>query len=132
MLSDLFLCEIRYVDCTKKNSLLQRQILSDPVKNNQLLTEQLQSLGLYAASTLGDGNCLFRALSDQLHGTPSHHLQLRAEICDWIETYKQRYEPFCEDERGLAAHLRCMREQGIFIVSSMLNKQHKTHDYLAG
>jgi OTU domain-containing protein 3 len=88
------------------------QIISDPAKNNQLLTDQLRSLGLYAAPTLGDGNCLFRALSDQLHGTPSHHLRLRADICDWIEAHKVRYEPFCEDERGLGAHLRCMREQG--------------------
>ncbi|KZP27920.1 cysteine proteinase [Athelia psychrophila] len=89
-------------------------LLSDPEKNNQLLAEQLRSLGLYAAPTLGDGNCLFRALADQLYGTPSHHHQLRADICDWIETHKQRYEPFCEDERGLGSHLSCMREQATY------------------
>ncbi|KAG8215479.1 hypothetical protein J3R82DRAFT_9110 [Butyriboletus roseoflavus] len=88
--------------------------LADPEQNTQLLTEQLRSLGLYAAHTLGDGNCLFRALSDQLHGSPSYHLQLRKDICDWIENHSQRYEPFCEDERGLTAHLRCMREQGTY------------------
>lgn len=88
------------------------QPLADPEQNTQQLTEQLRSLGLYAAHTLGDGNCLFRALSDQLYGSPSYHLQLRKDICDWIETHSQRYEPFCEDERGLTAHLRCMREQG--------------------
>jgi OTU domain-containing protein 3 len=87
-------------------------LLSDPAQNTQLLTEQLRSLGLYAAPTLGDGNCLFRALSDQLYGTPSHHLQLRKDICDWIEAHQQRYEPFVEDERGLEVHLRCMRENG--------------------
>ncbi|KAF8840659.1 cysteine proteinase [Paxillus ammoniavirescens] len=88
--------------------------LADPEHNTQLLTEQLRSLGLYAAHTLGDGNCLFRALCDQLYGTPSHHLQLRKDICDWIESHSQRYEPFCEDERGLSAHLHCMREQGTY------------------
>ncbi|KAF9221775.1 cysteine proteinase [Gyrodon lividus] len=88
--------------------------LADPEHNTQLLTEQLRSLGLYAAHTLGDGNCLFRALSDQLYGTPSNHLQLRRDICDWIETHSQRYEPFCEDERGLSAHLQCMNEQGTY------------------
>ncbi|KAH7924401.1 cysteine proteinase [Leucogyrophana mollusca] len=90
------------------------RILSDPAQNTQLLTEQLRSLGLYAANTLGDGNCLFRALCDQLYGSPSQHLQLRKDICDWIESHSQRYEPFCEDERGLSAHLRCMREQGTY------------------
>ncbi|KIJ64353.1 hypothetical protein HYDPIDRAFT_175683 [Hydnomerulius pinastri MD-312] len=88
--------------------------LADPEHNTQLLTEQLRSLGLYAAHTLGDGNCLFRALCDQLYGSPAHHLQLRKDICDWIESHSQRYEPFCEDERGLSAHLRCMREQGTY------------------
>ncbi|KAG2135368.1 uncharacterized protein EDB93DRAFT_1305322 [Suillus bovinus] len=75
---------------------------------------QLRSQGLYAAQTVGDGNCLFRALCDQFYGSPSQHLQLRKDICDWIESHAQRYQPFCEDERGLSAHLRCMREQGTY------------------
>ena len=88
------------------------QLVMDPEQSTQLLTAQLRALGLYAAPTLGDGNCLFRALSDQLHGTPAHHLALRADICDWIERWSERYAPFVEDERGLGVHLRCMREPG--------------------
>ena len=92
--------------------LLLQQLLSDPTENTQQLTKQLRALGLYAADTLGDGNCLFRALSDQLYGTPSYHLRLRQEICDWIAAHQSRYEPFVEDERGFDAHLQCMRQQG--------------------
>lgn len=88
------------------------QLLSNPTETTQQLTQQLRALGLYAADTLGDGNCLFRALSDQLYGTPSHHLRLRQEICDWITAHKSRYEPFVEDERGFDVHLKCMRQQG--------------------
>jgi hypothetical protein len=94
-------------------TLLLLQLLSDPTENTQQLTQQLRALGLYAADTLGDGNCLFRALSDQLYGTPSYHLRLRQEICDWIAAHQSRYEPFVEDERGFDAHLRCMRQQGL-------------------
>lgn len=90
----------------------QSQLLSDPTENTQQLTQQLRALGLYAADTLGDGNCLFRALSDQLYGNPSHHLRLRQEICDWIAAHKSRYEPFVEDERGFDVHLQCMQQQG--------------------
>lgn len=67
---------------------------------------------MYAANTLGDGNCLFRALSDQLHGSESYHLSLRQDICNWVEAHRQRYEPFVEDERGFDIHLECMRQQG--------------------
>ncbi|KAJ7814669.1 hypothetical protein B0H14DRAFT_3111919 [Mycena olivaceomarginata] len=90
------------------------RLLSDPMENTALLTEQLRSLGLYAAPTIGDGNCLFRALSDQLYGSPSRHPQLRREVCDWIAGHKARYEPFVEDERGIEVHLRCMRENATY------------------
>ncbi|KAJ8590989.1 cysteine proteinase [Rhizopogon salebrosus TDB-379] len=99
---------------TSRTTRSKGRPIGDPEHNTQLLTEQLRSLGLYAAHTVGDGNCLFRALCDQFYGSPSQHLQLRKDICDWIESYAQRYEPFCEDERGLSAHLRCMREQGTY------------------
>ncbi|KAI0684563.1 hypothetical protein BC835DRAFT_1536195 [Cytidiella melzeri] len=102
----------------RKNAKLLLQIHSqastDPAENTQLLTDQLRGLGLYAASTLGDGNCLFRALSDQLYGTDTAHSKLRQEICNWIEAHNVRYEPFVDDERGLAVHLQCMRQQGTY------------------
>ncbi|KAF8885637.1 hypothetical protein BD779DRAFT_1532876 [Infundibulicybe gibba] len=90
------------------------RLLTDPETNTQELTAQLRALGLYAAPTIGDGNCLFRALADQLYGSPSQHAQLRADVCDWIAAHKSRYEPFVEDERGLDVHLRCMRENGTY------------------
>ncbi|KAI0370999.1 cysteine proteinase [Pilatotrama ljubarskyi] len=91
-----------------------KPIVTNPEENSQMLDAQLRQLGLYAAHTIGDGNCLFRALSDQLYGTPSHHLKLRQDICDWIESHKERYAPFVEDERGLEHHLSCMRQQATY------------------
>lgn len=87
-------------------------LATNPEENSQMLNAQLRELGLYAAHTIGDGNCLFRALSDQLYGSPAQHLKLRADICNWIEDHKERYGPFVEDERGLDHHLSCMRQQG--------------------
>ncbi|KAI9461897.1 hypothetical protein BJY52DRAFT_163769 [Lactarius psammicola] len=90
------------------------KLLSDPDANTQQLTEQLGQLGLYAADTTGDGNCLFRALSDQLYGTESRHLQLRRDICDWIQSHSVRYAPFVDDERGLDVHLSLMRQPATY------------------
>jgi OTU domain-containing protein 3 len=80
--------------------------------NNQKLNATLKSLGLYAADTVGDGNCLFRALSDQYYGSPSKHLELRAEICDFIAENKDEYAPFIENEKGIDHHLANMRQTG--------------------
>ncbi|KAL1938353.1 hypothetical protein VTO73DRAFT_11804 [Trametes versicolor] len=91
-----------------------KPISTNPEENSQMLDAQLRQLGLYAAHTIGDGNCLFRALSDQLYGTPSSHPKLRQDICDWIEAHKERYAPFVEDERGLEHHLSCMRQPATY------------------
>jgi OTU domain-containing protein 3 len=103
------------------------QLLSDPETNTQQLTEQLRHLGLYAADTTGDGNCLFRALSDQLYGTESRHLQLRKDICDWIQSYSVRYAPFVDDERGLEVHLSLMRQPGTSPLSSIISFLRRSH-----
>ncbi|KAF8723218.1 hypothetical protein AX14_009394 [Amanita brunnescens Koide BX004] len=91
-----------------------RTLLSDPAENTQALNQQLTALGLYAVQTLGDGNCLFRALSDQYYGSDSKHAQVRQDICDWIATHHSRYAPFVDDERGIDTHLRCMRQHGTY------------------
>ncbi|KAI6143264.1 hypothetical protein BKA82DRAFT_4184468, partial [Pisolithus tinctorius] len=76
---------------------------SDPEQNTQQLTGQLRSLGWQLP---------FSRVKRSIVRSPSHHMQLRRDICDWIEHHRQRYEPFCEDERGLNVHLECMRQQG--------------------
>ncbi|KAA1466914.1 cysteine proteinase [Dentipellis sp. KUC8613] len=106
------LSALRYL--TPCHAPLPRRLLTDPAENTQQLTSQLRQLGLYAANTLGDGNCLFRALSDQLYGSDTYHLQLRRDICDWIEKHKARYEPFVEDDRGIETHLRLMRQPATY------------------
>ncbi|KAJ4481209.1 hypothetical protein J3R30DRAFT_3465249 [Lentinula aciculospora] len=76
-------------------------LTSDPLQNTAQLNNQLRALGLYAAPTIGDGNCLFRALSDQYYGSPSRHVDVRREICDFIEAHPERYEGFVDvDEFG--------------------------------
>ena len=107
------------------------QLITDPAQSTLQLTNQLRALGLYAAPTLGqpyfstcaflcrcltpiqgDGNCLFRALADQLWGSPSGHLKLRAEVCGWMEARKERYEGFVDEDRSFDTHIQCMRIPG--------------------
>lgn len=57
--------------------------LEDPAQVEKELNAQLRSMGLYAANITGDGNCLFRALSDQLYGFPAHHAELRHNVGVW-------------------------------------------------
>ncbi|RUS16327.1 hypothetical protein BC937DRAFT_91347 [Endogone sp. FLAS-F59071] len=78
------------------------------------LTHQLKGMGLYAKVIAGDGNCLFRALSDQHHGTDTHHTAIRKQVCDYLETNRDTYQYFVEDDGSFEAHLESMRKGGTY------------------
>ncbi|KAJ9090631.1 Ubiquitinyl hydrolase 1 [Entomophthora muscae] len=65
------------------------------------MSERLAKHGMKRYAILGDGNCLFRALSHQLTGHENLHLQIREEICNYLEKHSAYFAPFSlfnEDE----------------------------------
>ena len=44
----------------------------------------------------GDGNCQFRAISDQLYGDQSHHASVRAVVVAQMRARPDRYAAFVE------------------------------------
>lgn len=59
--------------------------------------------GLSIVTMSSDGNCLFRALSDQLLGDCGNkHGIIRAEICDFMEENEEKFKLFLvfEDDEG--------------------------------
>nr|QBH67609.1 hypothetical protein UEMT_2075 [Ustilago esculenta] len=87
--------------------------LDDPEQVERDLNTQLKRMGLYAANTTGDGNCLFRALSDQLYGHPGRHAQLRQETCDHLAARPERFAGFVDD-KPFDQYIRLMRENGTY------------------
>ncbi|KAE9963002.1 hypothetical protein BLS_009222 [Venturia inaequalis] len=60
----------------------------------------LADLGLYAADILGDGNCLFNALSDQIYGNQDEHLAIRSRVIDWMIEHKDYFKQFLDVQPG--------------------------------
>lgn len=54
-------------------------------EEDKTLDEQLLKLGLETRDVAADGNCLFRAVSDQLRGTDEFHKQYRQTTCLYTE-----------------------------------------------
>lgn len=75
----------------KKNS--GSSYLADD-QNFKPFTTQLNKLGLQLRDITGDGNCCFRALSDQLEGTEDQHLDYRKRVCQYIRQNRDQFEPF--------------------------------------
>lgn len=58
---------------------------------------------------------LCRALSDQIFGSSSHHVRLRKEVCDYVESRPDRYKLFVDEDSvqgGFEGHVRSMRSTG--------------------
>ncbi|XP_015421408.1 PREDICTED: OTU domain-containing protein 3, partial [Myotis davidii] len=62
----------------------------------------------------GDGNCLFRALGDQLEGHSRNHLQHRQETVDYMIKQREDFEPFVEDDIPFEKHVASLAKPGTF------------------
>ena len=59
----------------------------EPVPN--ILSSQDRKLKI-----IGDGNCLFRALSQFIHGSEDVHAVMRQQLVDFVHENKQVFTPF--------------------------------------
>jgi hypothetical protein len=76
------------------------------------LRKQLGEAGLMLREVAGDGNCLFRAVSDQLYGNECEHGALRGRCCDYLAAHADAFAPFLLEEEGydsFDAYVRAMR-----------------------
>uniref|UniRef100_A0A0D6QWB6 ubiquitinyl hydrolase 1 n=1 Tax=Araucaria cunninghamii TaxID=56994 RepID=A0A0D6QWB6_ARACU len=66
----------------------------DATFDHQRLIERLHTYGLSELKVSGDGNCQFRALSDQLYNSPDHHKHVRKEVVKQLKKYRSAYEGY--------------------------------------
>ncbi|NXO91624.1 OTUD3 protein, partial [Certhia brachydactyla] len=78
------------------------------------LAGQLRALGLKLREVPGDGNCLFRALGDQLEGHSRNHLRHRQETVEFMVRQRGDFEPFVEDDVPFDKHVANLAKPGTF------------------
>ncbi|NXW29397.1 OTUD3 protein, partial [Phaetusa simplex] len=86
----------------------------DPASGGGGLAGQLRALGLKLREVPGDGNCLFRALGDQLEGHSRNHLRHRQETVDYMIKQREDFEPFVEDDVPFEKHVTNLAKPGTF------------------
>lgn len=62
--------------------------------DHQRLLDRLQLYELVELKVLGDGNCQFRALSDQIYRTPEHHKFVRQQVAKQLKSHPEIYEAY--------------------------------------
>jgi len=92
----------------------EKQRMGDDFDDFSGLNTQLGILGLTLKQIPGDGNCLFRALGDQLHGNSDDHLIHRTQVVCYMRQHRDDFEPFVEDDLTFDQHLSSLAENGTF------------------
>ncbi|XP_042499470.1 OVARIAN TUMOR DOMAIN-containing deubiquitinating enzyme 12 [Macadamia integrifolia] len=68
--------------------------VSEASLDHQRLLQRLSAYGLCEVKVSGDGNCQFRALSDQMYESPDYHKYVRKEIVKQLKHNRSLYEGY--------------------------------------
>ncbi|KAH9619354.1 hypothetical protein KSS87_002877 [Heliosperma pusillum] len=74
--------------------------MDDATSDHQRLLDRLQLYDLTELKVQGDGNCQFRALSDQFYRTPEHHEFVRQQVVSQLKAQPEFYEGYVPMEYG--------------------------------
>ncbi len=100
-----------------KRSLKKQRVARDMAKYEQDLVKfriQLAEYGLKLKEIGGDGNCLFRSISDQLRGNEHDHFELRHEAIIHMRENAEFFKFYIEDDEDINDYLDTMSRDGIW------------------
>lgn len=68
--------------------------VDEATSDHQRLLDRLQLYDLVEHKVQGDGNCQFRALSDQFYRSPEHHKFIRQQVVSQLKDHPEIYEGY--------------------------------------
>ncbi|XP_076893389.1 OVARIAN TUMOR DOMAIN-containing deubiquitinating enzyme 12-like isoform X2 [Bidens hawaiensis] len=68
--------------------------VDEATSDHQRLLDRLQMYNLIESKVQGDGNCQFRALSDQFYRSPEHHKFVRRQVVNQLKSHPEMYEGY--------------------------------------
>ena len=101
----------RVNDSSALDRVLRESARQSPER--QLLRRRLFWRGLRENEVDGDGNCQFRAIADQLYGSPDRYAEVRANIVEHLRSNSSRYSAFVpESYDAFFFYIEIMRLDG--------------------
>ncbi|XP_061345780.1 OVARIAN TUMOR DOMAIN-containing deubiquitinating enzyme 12-like [Gastrolobium bilobum] len=74
--------------------------IDEATSDHQRLLDRLQLYDFVEHRVQGDGNCQFRALSDQLYHAPDHHKFVRRQVVNQLKSNPEIYDGYVPMEYG--------------------------------
>ncbi|KDD76319.1 hypothetical protein H632_c270p1 [Helicosporidium sp. ATCC 50920] len=85
-----------------------------PGSSHGALGSQLAALGLALRSIEPDGNCLFRAMADQLWGEETRHEEVRGAAVAHLRANEETFRPFLAEDEPWEEYLSRMGRDGVW------------------
>lgn len=82
---------------TRRSRRLQQYTSDAADYGSKELEHELATQGLYIKEITGDGNCLFRSLSDQM-GESDKHREIRHEVVTYLREHEEEFRVFIEED----------------------------------
>ena len=82
-------------------------------KNDEIdekFKKHLESLGYFIREVEGDGNCLFRSVSEQMEGNENNYNEYREKCVEYMKENKDSFSPFIEDDEPFDKYVERMSE----------------------
>ncbi|XP_031554408.1 OTU domain-containing protein 3-like [Actinia tenebrosa] len=101
----------------RRKALKKERNIKEYLENDENFVSfknQLEAVGLKIKDILGDGNCLFRALGDQLNGDHTSHAYHRRNTVQYMKDHRDDFEPFMEDGVTFDKHLAELSKLGTY------------------
>ena len=83
--------------------------------NNEIdekIKNELESLGYYVVEAKGDGNCLFRSVSEQIEGDENNYKKYRERCVDYILQNKDDFAPFLDEDEPFDNYIEKISKDG--------------------
>lgn len=74
--------------------------------------DTIKEYGVQIRDVAGDGNCLFRSISDHLEGSEDSHKKYRDLAVDYLTKRKSHFGLFLEEDENIDDYLKDMSEDG--------------------
>lgn len=100
-------------NCGDRQERKMESYLADD-ENYPSFSNQVVKLGLQLRDIPADGNCLFRALGDQLEGHGRNHYSHRLKVVDYMSKNKKDFAPFVEDNIQFEHYLYTLKKPGTY------------------
>ena len=94
----------------ERNAYRRRNKRRQSDEIDEKFKKKLEELGYFIREVGGDGNCLFRSVSEQVEGNEHNFQEYREKCVNYMKENKDVFAPFIEDDEPFDKYIKRMRE----------------------